>query len=531
MHYHKIPPIDIDRNRNSFDKLLVIADKSGSEVKLFEEKKYPFDTLKPCIIMKNILLIVAFCFSNLSHLFADPSKAVICGRAIPSMDSTITLDRLMNNPITGRAPQESYVVTVEEDSSFFLEVITPRLTTGRLLIGNRSYEIVLFPGDSIFVQAQEEDVVFSGVGGYKNTFLKEIAELGLNDAGIAPQFNDRALSLPGFLEFMKNVKDGRIKHLRENERLLEPSFRHYFESETEVIYINLLQNYPYYWAKGQGLEPDTLTLPAGYRNVCRLSSVLKDQYTVLPRYTTILRRALYESAQHLKLKTSSLSMEDAMQKVIMDSLKGDSKEYYLTSSVFFGLKFERRDSIMERMFRTEVKDTFYLKTIATVLDNKAKFERFIGAALPEECRQTVLCNPSGTEMSFGEVLAKGKGKIIYLDIWSVTCPPCLKAMPYLDTLQQSLKELPIEFVFITIDPERLGSWERIFSLVPSPQNQYRFKSGLQAKLLHFFEIDYIPEYMIFDKEGKLLDYRAMSPASLEKGDDSLLLLLKKLATS
>ena len=50
-------------------------------------------------------------------------------------------------------------------------------------------------------------------------------------------------------------------------------------------------------------------------------------------------------------------------------------------------------------------------------------------------------------------LQKFRGKVIYLDFWATWCPPCMKSMPFLNSLRNELVEQGFEIIAISVDEE------------------------------------------------------------------------------
>jgi thiol-disulfide isomerase/thioredoxin len=145
------------------------------------------------------------------------------------------------------------------------------------------------------------------------------------------------------------------------------------------------------------------------------------------------------------------------------------------------------------------------------IENLQKKQALIGNALNQEFTQTLLTDTTNTKITFGKMLDQYKGNIVYLDMWSLGCGPCRFAMPKAKEMKNNLKDLPIKFVYITCDEESGNLWEEIRKVSLTNDNHYRFAKGFNSRLHSFMGINWVPNYMIFDKEGKLLNYNASRP--------------------
>lgn len=107
---------------------------------------------------------------------------------------------------------------------------------------------------------------------------------------------------------------------------------------------------------------------------------------------------------------------------------------------------------------------------------------------------------SGIEEIFKEIIAKNKNKVIYVDIWSPWCGPCLKEMPNSKKLEQKLKNKAISFVYICVfsDEDR---YLRTLNKLQLGGEHYFLNSQQSVDLSKIFNIPGIPYYIYIDKNG------------------------------
>ena len=105
-------------------------------------------------------------------------------------------------------------------------------------------------------------------------------------------------------------------------------------------------------------------------------------------------------------------------------------------------------------------------------------------------------------------LSEFKGKYIYIDFWASWCGPCNREIPFLKDLEKNLNNDMVEFVGISID-EDAEAWKDALKRNELSENQFLGNS----KLSDMLSIQSIPRYVIYDKEGKLLDANAPRPSS------------------
>jgi len=84
-------------------------------------------------------------------------------------------------------------------------------------------------------------------------------------------------------------------------------------------------------------------------------------------------------------------------------------------------------------------------------------------------------------------------------------------MPYSKKLQEKYKDKDVTFVFISIDQDP-GKWERSARNFDLIENSFLARNYPQAKLFQDNNVSSIPRYMLFDKNGRLIDDNARRPS-------------------
>lgn len=114
---------------------------------------------------------------------------------------------------------------------------------------------------------------------------------------------------------------------------------------------------------------------------------------------------------------------------------------------------------------------------------------------------------------FSEVI--GKGKVVYLDIWATWCGPCCAEIPHMEKLAEHYKGNPkIEILSISID-ENLNKWKKKLEADKPIWKQFVTPDGLNSGLCKEYQISGIPRFMLFDKDGKIIDLNAPRPSDKE----------------
>ena len=155
-----------------------------------------------------------------------------------------------------------------------------------------------------------------------------------------------------------------------------------------------------------------------------------------------------------------------------------------------------------------------LMTITACTEKKETPKNFSEAALNSKMRYI-----DGTEMTFQQVLDKYKGNAIVIDVWASWCPDCIKGMPKVHKLQEQFPNLV--YLFLSYDKEP-DEWKLGMEKYEVKGEHYyighsEYKNG---DFRNAIELDWIPRYMVVDKESNIALFRA-----IEADDEKLIATL------
>lgn len=99
-------------------------------------------------------------------------------------------------------------------------------------------------------------------------------------------------------------------------------------------------------------------------------------------------------------------------------------------------------------------------------------------------------------------LSEQKGKVILLDFWSTSCPPCIEEIPNIRTIYQKNKENGFDIISISLD-ENKQKLADFLSKQPMPWNTVFSGNGWDDDIAKLYEISSIPSVYLLDKKGIL----------------------------
>ena len=110
------------------------------------------------------------------------------------------------------------------------------------------------------------------------------------------------------------------------------------------------------------------------------------------------------------------------------------------------------------------------------------------------------------EVTFESVLYKHSGKVTVIEIWASWCGDCVKAMPKVKEMQANNPN--VDYVFISMD-KAFDKWQAGIEKNELKGDHYWATDGMKGEFGKSIKLDWIPRYIILDKKGEILIYRAI----------------------
>lgn len=150
---------------------------------------------------------------------------------------------------------------------------------------------------------------------------------------------------------------------------------------------------------------------------------------------------------------------------------------------------------------------------------KALGEKLYLATPGGPARNFSFADKDGKMVSFSDL----KGKVVLVDVWATWCAPCKQELPHLKKLEEELHDKDIAFVSITMDAEKdKDKWLAMIN--DMKLGGIQLFGGPENELLDFYKIKTIPRFMVFNRDGKIVNANSPRPSQPELKE----LLLKEL---
>jgi thiol-disulfide isomerase/thioredoxin len=114
----------------------------------------------------------------------------------------------------------------------------------------------------------------------------------------------------------------------------------------------------------------------------------------------------------------------------------------------------------------------------------------------------------GKMVSFSDL----KGKLVLVDVWATWCAPCKKEIPFLKELEKEMHDKDITFVSLSVDEKKNEeAWHKMIKDLQLTGIQL-FAGSYENNVTAMYEIETIPRFMLFNREGKIITVNAPRPS-------------------
>jgi thiol-disulfide isomerase/thioredoxin len=124
----------------------------------------------------------------------------------------------------------------------------------------------------------------------------------------------------------------------------------------------------------------------------------------------------------------------------------------------------------------------------------------------ETALSETLMTTNGGQIAFKDILKNQKGNTTVIEVWASWCSDCVKAMPKVKELQAKHPE--IAFTFISMD-KTADKWLAGIEKHELKGAHYMANDQMKGVFGQAIDLDWIPRYIILDKTGKIVLYRAI----------------------
>jgi thiol-disulfide isomerase/thioredoxin len=117
-----------------------------------------------------------------------------------------------------------------------------------------------------------------------------------------------------------------------------------------------------------------------------------------------------------------------------------------------------------------------------------------------------LINSENQGITFEEILKQNQGKTLVIEVWASWCSDCVKSMPQVKKLKEKFPE--VAFVNLSCD-KTFDAWKSGIEKHEVTGENYLISDGMKGEFGSSIKLDWIPRFIVIDKEGKIVLFRAI----------------------
>lgn len=122
----------------------------------------------------------------------------------------------------------------------------------------------------------------------------------------------------------------------------------------------------------------------------------------------------------------------------------------------------------------------------------------------KEALENVMTSKDNQKITFQEIINQYKGKTVVIDVWASWCSDCIGGLPKVKALQE--KHPDLVYLFISMD-KNYDAWIKGIEKYNVVGEHYLTSDGMKGVFGKSIDLDWIPRYMIVDKDGKIALYK------------------------
>ncbi|MFD2940699.1 TlpA family protein disulfide reductase [Flavobacterium notoginsengisoli] len=128
----------------------------------------------------------------------------------------------------------------------------------------------------------------------------------------------------------------------------------------------------------------------------------------------------------------------------------------------------------------------------------------------------------GVDFSYNDINDKPvafsdfRGKYVYIDLWATWCGPCKAEIPHMKKLEEDYHSKNIAFISLSLDRAKdLQKWKDFVKKEDLKGIQLMADKDFESDIAKNYDVRSIPRFLLFDKEGKIINIDAMRPSEPE----------------
>ena len=224
-------------------------------------------------------------------------------------------------------------------------------------------------------------------------------------------------------------------------------------------------------------------------------------------------------SQYMNAHYPRLAISHGMQRKAYDELEGNQLVHGALGESLRKLLLPYLLRLASFKERSELVSHFKATAYDSIFANEVR-QKYVTSV----CRETALpladslrlVGVDGSHTTLGSLLRQWENRPVYVDFWSSSCGPCLQAMPQSEALRNDGTWEGIVFLYLSMDSKD-AAWKGALRKARLEQYPYSYRVDEResAGFLTHYAVDWLPRYMLFDREKNVFDSDAPGPGQAE----------------
>jgi thiol-disulfide isomerase/thioredoxin len=461
-------------------------------------------------------VIVLFLGCSKQQATEDLPKPTIISGKVRNMEVYPTSRELSVEVIDFRERKSVFKDSIKDDGTF--HIVFDLYTPQDIIMNPLVNKIILYPGDSIFIELDFKDIGNVNFSGDRIETNRAMQNYIKSNASIVNFYSSKRLDIDAYKLFSDSIRtDAFLKQKTFIEQENPPA--DFIQWSTDLVNINYYHSILYYPLRYYGMDEkgfkswfdstnyyDFLNdIETGFSDF-RNRIVHTDIYNLTGVYGPTISRRLGNKMPEGKV----LSAEDVIEEVIDTQNNGVFKELLLGTIFYQFLLTYDIDNYNDfrEVIDVNIKEPFIKLPLYNFHNNL--IENLDNPKIASDAIFSKM-GVAGKEL-LNSIIEENKGKVLFIDLWATWCKPCIEGMKTAKEIMPQYENDDIEFIFLCIRSTE-ENWQAALSKIEIGGKHYFCTNEQSRDISIALGVEAIPYYFIINKEGYIVQEKSYGISS------------------